>query len=172
MRLLSRLIGAKEQRPARTVADTGTIRVMAVAGLAYDAGLVDRLKNEHRELARLFMEIKAAASAGQFSKLTVLLLHLKLAFQTHIMLENVKLYAYVQQRCAHDAETLAFIAAGHREADEIARAVKKFVKTYANAQFGHDTIAPFLAELDHIIALVLRRMELEENRLYALYQQA
>jgi iron-sulfur cluster repair protein YtfE (RIC family) len=139
-------------------------------GIPYDSQLVNKLKDDHQELVRIFTDIKQTAQDGQFNRLPGLLNNLKLAFQTHIMLENVKFYVYVQQHCSHDSETSNFISDVRKEMDDIARTVVRFVKLYSSAPLSKDTVGIFNAELDQIGAVLLQRVELEETRLYALYQ--
>jgi regulator of sigma D len=170
MGFLSRLIGSDERHNEIAVQPASTKLATDGGGIRYDAQLVSRLKEDHQELVRIYAAIKSAARAGHFNELPALLTKLKLDFQTHIMLENVKFYVYVQQHCAQDTETSVFISDVRKEMDDIARTVVKFVKTYASANLGQDTIMAFNAELEQIGTVLLQRVALEETRLYALYQ--
>lgn len=166
MGFLSRLIGAEENHRDVAAQAAG----IKGGGIPYDGGLVEKLKDDHQELVRIFTAIKTAAQEGHYSQIPLLLSNLKLAFQTHIMLENVKFYVYVQQHFAEDTDTAVFIGDVRKEMDDIARTVVKFVKTYSSTRLGRDTAAEFNAELEQIGAVLLQRVQLEENRLYALYQ--
>lgn len=138
--------------------------------MAYDPDLIAHLKEEHRELVTAFTAIKMAASECRFQELPVLLLALKQTFQTHIMQENVKLYVYVQRCCALDAVTSDFVFELRRDMNGIARTLVKFVNAHTATVPTFDTIGMFKAELDLICSLLLRRVRLEENRLYTLYK--
>ncbi len=164
MGLISRLLGNEEMKSTRS------LKPAAPAGdIAYDAGLVDKLKADHRELVRIYTAIKRAAAENRFADLHDLLAQFKVNFQLHIAAENVKFYVYVQQH-AQDAETSAFIADVRREMNDIARAVLKFVDAYMSAPPTPVTVTDFAAELDQIGAVLVQRVEKEENRLYSLYQ--
>ncbi|HEY5993839.1 MAG TPA: hemerythrin domain-containing protein [Gallionellaceae bacterium] len=168
MGLLARIIGnetGRDDTARRTSPDKST-------GIAYDAGLVDRLKKDHQDLVVIYTAIKTAANEGRFHELPGLLTNLKLAFQTHVMQENVKFYVYVQQHYSHDADTANFIFDVRKEMEGIARALIKFVNTHSTILPTRETVANFQAELDHIGAVLMMRVQLEENRLYSLYQPA
>ncbi len=169
MGFLSRLIGGKQgvteiiaHGPALTVPKN-------TVGIAYDARLVARLKEEHQELVSIFTAIKMTATEGRFHRLPELLADLKLAFQAHIMLENIKFYSYVQHHFALDEDTLSFVSEVRREMDSIARSVVKFVNTHTATVPTHETVSLFKTELEQIGVALLCRVQLEENRLYTLY---
>ena len=169
MGFISRLFGGEEKLNEAVMQAAQLKSGGAKGGIAYDAVLVDRLKEDHQELVRIFTAIKTAAGEGRFNQLPELLSGFKLAFQTHVMLENVKFYVYLQQHCAQDTETSSFVSEVRKEMDGIARAVVKFVNTHTATVHTHDTVAGFNAELDNIGAVLLRRVQLEESRLYSLY---
>ncbi len=167
MSILSRLLGGnhdelKSTRSVKPAAPTG--------GIAYDGGLVGRLKQDHQELVRIYTAIKTAAAQNRYGDLHDLLADFKLTFQTHIAMENVRFYVYVQQRMAQDTETSNFIAEVRREMNDIARAVMKFVDAYMSAPPTPATVTSFTSELDQIGAVLVQRVDKEENRLYSLYQ--
>ncbi len=141
-----------------------------LGGIAYDAGLVARLEEEHQELVEMFISIKTAAAEGHFHLLPEMLASLKLAFQAHIMLENVKFYVYVQHYFALDEDTLSFVSEVRKEMDGIARSVVKFVNTHTATVPTRETVSLFKVELDQIGVALLWRVQLEESRLYCLYQ--
>lgn len=139
-------------------------------GIEYDTGLVDKLKEDHRELVRIYTAIKTAATENRYGDIHDLLSNFKLTFQTHLAVENVRFYVYVQQHMALDADTSNFIADVRKEMNGIARAVLKFVDTYMVAPPTPVTITSFHTELDQIGPVLIQRVQLEESRLYSLYQ--
>ena len=166
MRFFDKLVGGENKvRESVKAATTSGI-------ISYDAKLVDKLKEDHQELIRLYTAIKQSAADGRFNELPDLLSDFKMLLQNHFALENVRFYVYVQQRWIHDAETSEFIAELRKEMNNIARAVMKFVETYIAAQPTYDTVATFNAELDQIGAALTKRVQLEESHLYSLYQPA
>jgi len=165
MGLLSRLMGNEENKNTRSLKPAAS-----TAGIAYDPGLVARLKGDHRELVRIYTAIKSAAASNRFGELHDLLAQFKLTFQLHIAMENVKFYVYVQQRMAADSDASNFIAEVRREMNDIARAVLKFVDGYMSIPPTPVTVTAFIAELDRIGSVLVQRVEKEETRLYLLYQ--
>lgn len=138
--------------------------------ISFDPQLVVRLKDDHRELLRLFREISAAAQSGEFEDIASKLAEFKLAFQTHIMVENVKFYVYLQQYLANEPDLTTFLAEVRREMDGIARVLVKFVQTYtATPNTVRERSAAFLQELAGIGTVLTKRVQLEESRLYTLY---
>lgn len=170
MGFFSRLFadGAEENG---TVQVAGLMPDAATPGIVYDAGLVNRLQTDHQELVRIFTEIKMAANEGRFHQLPKLLATFKVAFQTHVMLENVRFYVYVQQHFARDTVTSNFISEVRKDMEGIARAVVKFVNKHSATKPTPDTVESFNDELDNIGIVLVRRVQLEESRLYSLYQR-
>jgi regulator of sigma D len=165
MGLISKLLGSNEDKNTRSIKplDPST-------GIAYDPELVNALKSDHQELVSIYSTIKSAAAASRYDDIHDLLSNFKLTFQTHIAVENVRFYVYVQQHAALDADTSNFIADVRKEMNSIARAVMKFVETYMNTPPTPATVTGFNTELDQIGSVLVQRVKLEESRLYSLYQ--
>lgn len=140
------------------------------AGISYDVLLIDKLKEDHQELVKLFTAIKSAATEGHFAEIQKILHEFKLALQTHLAVENVRFYVYVQQIYANDVDTSDFISGLRTEMNGIARVVMKFTEKHGAVPLTHATVAGFLAELDEIGAVLVKRVQLEESRLYSLYR--
>lgn len=150
---------------------TESIRPAAAnGGIEYDPDLVNKLKADHQELVRIYTAIKTAATEHRYGDIHDLLSDFKLTFQTHLAVENVRFYVYVQQHMALDADTSNFIADVRKEMNNIARAVLKFVDTYMKEPPTPVSATDFNAELDGIGPVLIQRVQLEESRLYSLYQ--
>lgn len=169
MGIFSKLFGGDEKHrvPAAT---TGQRTEGAAGGIAYDAELVGRLKEEHQELVKIFTAIKTSAAENRYNHLPDLLASFKHSFLHHVSQENVKFYVYMQQHCALNADTLNFIFGVRKEMNDIARSVMKFIDAYITAAPSPGTVANFSAELDQIGAVLIKRVQMEESRLYPLYQ--
>lgn len=170
MGFFSRLIASEEEtafptaKPRRLAAD------WVAHGVAYDPGLVDKLKLEHQELARLYAAIQAAAAEERFQQISRLLFGLKLVLQKHIMLENVNFYVYLEQNCEPDSDIPPLVSELRREMDGIARLVVKFVNAHTLHVPTSGTVDRFTAELEQIGNVLFSRMQMEEEHLYAIYQ--
>jgi regulator of sigma D len=164
MGLFSFLFGGSEKETEASNETTPRV------GISYDPMLIDKLKEDHQELVRLFTAIKKAAAEGKFKEIPHILSEFKLALQTHLAVENVRFYVYVQQLYANDLDTSDFITGLRSEMNGIARAVMKFTEKYSAVQLTHSTVSNFNSELDEIGAVLTKRVGLEESRLYSLYR--
>ncbi len=171
---LSRLfgMGGKDEASAKAAKLQSAIKTAPRALINFDDGLIDKLKIDHAELLRLHGELKFVSEHGDFSALPDLLKSFRLALQTHVMVENVKFYAYLQQHFAKDADLMAYISDVKREMDSIARAVVKFTNNYASQRLTPGKAAEFRKELDDIGGTLVKRVGLEETKLYTLYMQS
>lgn len=162
MGLFSFLFGSK-----KTEENTET---MPRVGISYDASLIQKLKEDHQELVKLFAAIKSAAAEGKFNDVPKILSEFKLALQTHLAMENVRFYVYVQQLYANDVDTSDFITGLRSEMNGIARVVMKFTEKYSAVLLNQANAASFNVELEEIGAVLVKRVQLEETRLYSLYR--
>lgn len=165
MGLISRLVGAKEIKSTRSLK-----AAVPSGGIAYDAGLVDKLKDDHKDLIRIFSAMQAAVREVRFGDIPHLLSQFKHDLQLHLAAENVRFYVYVQQHVAQGTETAEFIARVRREMNDIARDVMKFIDANMAEPPTNATVVKFGAELEQIGAVLVRRVEKEESQLYSLYQ--
>jgi regulator of sigma D len=169
MGLFSDLMGEKDGQHARTGKATPAQRP-GQSGIAYDEGLVDALKDEHQQLLHAFGAIRRAGMEGKFAHTAELLDQFRLGLLNHIALENVRFYVYMQNHPELDAPAKDFIAGVRKEMNVIARTVAKFVDTYLAEPLSHHTVFRFHEELDEIGAVLAKRIDLEETRLYSLYR--
>lgn len=173
MGFISRLIGVGRKSKGAALAQKSKPEPDWIVGSTdYDPELVDQLKVEHQELLHIFNVIESAAAAGKFHQLPGLLATLKMVFQTHIMLENVKFYAYLQHRMGDDPDIANFLIEVRKDMDGIARSLVQFVNTHSATLPTSETAARFSRELDEIGTMLLWRVKLEESRVYSLYQPA
>ncbi len=174
-RFLSRLFGGNaDGNTARAaaakssgLASSGLDQPLAL--ISYDAELISKLKTDHAELFRLFGELKSAADRGECSLVPDLLRTFRLTLQTHLMLENVKFYAYLRQTIGTNSQQDNFVVDVKKEMDGIARVVVGFTKTYGTEAVVAEKLEAFKHELEGIGAVLTKRVQLEESRLYTLY---
>lgn len=139
-------------------------------GITYDPELLGKLKVEHQELVHIFTAIKTAATECHFYLLPDLFARFKHEFLNHVGQENVKIYVYIQQHWQMDEETLSFVSGVRKEMNEIARMVMKFIDRHIAAAPTPVSVISFNAELDEVGTALLKRVEMEESRLYSLYR--
>lgn len=175
MGFFSSLFGNKKKKaetPAAVAAPkkVATQKDAAQKNISYDSELVSKLKEDHQLLFKLYATLKGVSDRGDYLAIPALLAELKLAFQTHVMLENVKFYVYLQQHLAGEEDVSSFLADVRKEMDGIARALMKFIVIYsAPGGLAPNRIELFKTELAAIGGVLAKRVELEESRLYTLY---
>jgi regulator of sigma D len=138
-------------------------------GISFDPQLVNKLEDDHQELIEIFTEIKAAASVGHFRRIPTKLSEFKQSLQEHIAIENVRLYVYLQQHYAQDGEVSDFVNGLRAEMHGIARAAVRFAEKYTETPPVAATSSNFILGLDEIGEVLVKRVHLEETRLYSLY---
>lgn len=141
----------------------GTIR--------FDPELIGKLKDDHQELFRIYRDLVTSKDRGDFKPVPELLKNFKFMLQTHLMVENVRFYVYLQQQFSTDADVTGFVADVRKEMDGIARTAVRFVNTYSVPTYTPELKASFAQELSAIGNVLTRRVAMEESRLYTLYQQ-
>jgi iron-sulfur cluster repair protein YtfE (RIC family) len=145
--------------------------IRARVGISFDPQLINKLEDDHQELIEIFTEIKAAASVGHFRRIPTKLSEFKNALQEHIALENVRLYVFIQQNYAQNEDVSDFVNGLRAEMNGIARAAVKFAEKYTKTPPDAATSSNFIFGLDEIGAVLVKRVQLEETRLYSLYLQ-
>ncbi len=167
----SDLFSAMEEggAPATAATPRQAAETASDSRIPFDDKLIGKLKTDHAELLRLFGEIRAFAECGYLAVLPELLTLFRLTLETHLMLENVRFYAYLQQNFAKDADLMTFLSDVKKEMDSVAHEVMGFTNTYASQCLEPGGAVAFRRELDDIGDVLISRVELEETRLYSLY---
>lgn len=170
MSFFKRLFGGKKSTHVPLAESVGAPQEGGRKKIAYDPELVQKLTDDHKALFQLYTDICNASNNGKYAIIPELLADLKLAFQTHVMLENVKFYVYLQQHIADDSEMASFLSDIRKEMDGIARTLVRFVSTYSNINnFNEEKIDSFKKELAVIGNVLTKRVKVEEKKLYTLY---
>lgn len=138
--------------------------------ISFDHELVGKLKEDHAELFVIFNKIGAAAKRDDFRLIPQLLRDFKLMLQTHLMVENERFYVYLQQNLGTDEDALSFVKDVRKEIDGIARAAVTFTNKYSTTAFAPEVKNAFSTELGAIGAVLVKRIAMEESRLYSLHQ--
>ena len=155
---------------AKRVAAKKRVVTSKKKGIAYDDGLIDNLEKDHELLVELFGKIwKNGFEAGDFETLATHISEFKTLFQSHLLKENVKFYAYLEQSMRHDSHSLGVVREFRRDMNDIANAVISFCKKYERPEFTKAAQESFKEEYQGIGQALVRRVQLEERDLYSLY---
>lgn len=139
-------------------------------GVSFDASLISNLEKDHELLVEIFGKIwKNGYEEENFDALAAHLKEFKAMFQSHLLKENVKFYAYLEQSIKEDAHTLSVVREFRRDMNDIANAVISFCKKYERPEYTKVAVDSFVKEYQGIGQALVRRVQLEERDLYSLY---
>jgi len=139
-------------------------------GVAYDNSLIENLEKDHESLVEIFGKIwKDGYEAEDYDMLSRHLAEFKTLFQSHLLKENVKFYAYLEQSIKNDKHSLGVVREFRRDMNGIASAVIGFCKKYSRPEFTQTSREEFKNEYKDIGKALVRRVQLEERDLYSLY---
>lgn len=139
------------------------------SGITYDQSLVPKLKDDHHELLSMFGKVTQIAVDKRYEEIPALLKKFKFALQTHLIAENVRFYAYVQQNLAEDSDASSLVADLRKEMNGIATAAIQFINRYEIAVFTPEVADTFRKDLAGIGDVLVQRINTEESSLYTLY---
>lgn len=131
--------------------------------------LIPHLKDDHAGLLKLYGGIEGMAKGGKYAGIGPALKLFKSKFDLHVLTENVKFYCYLEEKFGRRPGALKTIKDFRGEMNAIARGVVNFVRKWSESGVKADTGAAFLAELGQVGALLVQRVQREENELYTLY---
>jgi len=154
----------------KTVAPAQEKRVAPGTNIAFDPGLVAKLKSDHRHLLDTYSHIQTAANTGKYASLPELFTDFQSQLLDHLLTEKVKLYIFLSHQFEADDVTLQIVRDFQREMDGIAKAGLDFVRKYRTTLVDNATVETFQRELEGIGAAVSKRMQREEEVLYPLYR--
>lgn len=137
--------------------------------LPYYPDLVEELLAEHEAVNALEQRLRRAYMRQDWPRVAKRLRELGTLLRGHILKENVRLYAYLQQVTENEAD-VETIKHFRRGAKVLSEALLAFFERYENIdQLPPQQAAAFLADLDVISQAVHARMQSEEQQLYPLY---
>lgn len=141
--------------------------------ISYDPTLINALKKDHHTLVDIFQRTWSEGYERQdYRQLAHLLTLFKSTFQAHLIKENVRFYVYLEQTLAEDVHTLQIVKDFRTDMNEIANAVVQFCKRYTHEAYTAEMVRDFKRDYQKIGEALTRRVTLEEQELYTLYQPA
>ncbi|SDZ92103.1 hemerythrin domain-containing protein [Microbulbifer marinus] len=171
IRFISGMFGSDSTVDEEKYTRSGYSGTNAGRTISYDPSLINALKKDHYTLIDIFQRIWSEGYEKQdFRQLSQLLTQFKSGFQAHLIKENVRFYVYLEQALAGDAHTLQIVKDFRTDMNEIANAVVQFCKRYTHEAFTQEMNRDFKRDYQKIGEALTRRVTLEENELYTLYQ--
>ena len=150
--------------------DSGVTDVKQV-NLNYNSKLVSMLESDHRKLFELYGElIEIFNLDNNFRNVNAKLIEFKMALEIHLMVEDTQLYGYLEQKYADNQMVTGFIKDVQNEMKLIAETAILFIRKYADVRMYNENKNNFIRDLEGIGKVLTKRIEMEESRLYTLYQ--
>lgn len=137
--------------------------------IRYSPELVERLVRDHRLMLERFGAIREAAHAGRFDEVVPLLERFRVDLHAHLLVENVRLYVYLEHTLADDPVSHALMHEFRHDMDEIGKKVIAFLARYVRLGEDPTLAASFAADLERVGAVLVDRIQREEDTLYPLY---
>lgn len=137
--------------------------------IAYYPDLITRFNGCHVSLRKVFGAIKANAMNNRFADAHKSLQSFRRILTDHLLEENIKLYAYLARCMVHDPDNMSLVRDMKAEMAQIGTTVMRFLNSYTKAGITPFNKIQFLRELDDVGAVLVDRMEREEQTLYTIY---
>lgn len=137
----------------------------------YDPELIDKLSMDHQELLGLYVTIREAFEHGEYDKVARGLEDFRAGLQAHLLMENVKLYIYLDYAFKNDETNFELIRGFRKDMDGIAKVALKFIDKYISIGVDPELAPSFAEDFTTIGAVLTKRIEREESTLYPLYMQ-
>jgi hypothetical protein len=138
----------------------------------YDDALIGMLENDHAQLFKLYHNIQDQFNDdNEFHKVRPLLHDFKLALEIHLMVENSKLYRYIRDKNRDNTQVIEFVNTSESEMRLLGDEIFQFFDKYMTQDEYIQSIEQFLSDLSQIGTKLIRRIVVEESKLYTLYQK-
>ena len=153
----------------RTPLDTASVRAGLHCTASHDMALVKALKSDHRKILTLHACIGRLAAERRYLEIPAQLVALRTHLETHILTENVRLYAFLEHLYQGDAGRLDELAKYRTDTNAVLLVVLKFTKHHRRTTFDESRWLAFADEHRRVGAMLARLVTREENGLYQLY---
>jgi regulator of sigma D len=167
MAIFSWLFGKKDEAKQETIVKP----VVSDNSIRFRPELVEKLINEHREIVIIYREMKDLFDTKDYGRIGTKVNEFKRKLQSHVIVENVQFYTYLENKLRNDPTNLEFIREVRKEMNGIAHAVVQFSRKYENVGFSDQIVEEFAEDLEEIGDVLTQRVEMEESQLYSLYEQ-
>lgn len=140
--------------------------------MKYDPNLIDKFKNDHKEIVGLYTSVDLAARQGNFDMALSLLQEFHKAIAKHVALEKIKFYIYVEFIFSQKKKDLSSLKKIRIDMENISSEVSKFSKKYILEGLTQlSSQNQFIKDFEEIGVILTQRVKMEEKDLYPLYIQ-
>jgi len=135
--------------------------------LPFDPQLVASLKNEHNAVLQIFNKIQHAMQVKDYGKIKPLFMDFKTGLTSHLLKENTRFYPFLEKRLDGDNKDL--MVEMRKDMSGIGKTVMEFLRKYTEGGVSQIRADVLQKELNELGAILMKRIEQEENDLYPLY---
>ncbi|MBA1146932.1 hemerythrin domain-containing protein [Ectothiorhodospiraceae bacterium WFHF3C12] len=139
-------------------------------GNDYDAELIHTLQTDHQELLSLFGKMGRRLQSGDYAPIKSDLTLFKTRLESHLLTENYRLYAYLEDRLSSDPENSELMRDFRKEMREIAKDVMGFIRTYTSSGVNEGNVQEFERAYKQVGERLKQRIAQEERNLYPMYR--
>ncbi len=165
-------IAPGDERPRFAPASASLKPAAPTQEMRYFAGLIDKLKRDHQALITSFLSVQAKFRAGDITSSSIELNRFRVAINSHLTMEGVRLYAYLERELARDQANQALVHDFREEMDGIGQSVLGFLAKYAELARNPALAESFGRDLEAVGKVLTQRIQREEAVLYPLYSRS
>lgn len=131
--------------------------------------LIANLRDQHRELLRLFADLELASERDDAKTCRWALDRFAEALESHLTVENRHLYGYLSRRNHSDPDTAQRIETMSTDMMHVGRILHRFISAYSRTAMTPARIVELRRDLRAIGEVLAHRIHEEETVLYPLY---
>lgn len=137
----------------------------------FNEKLIEDFKNDHVEILGFFTQLEESFNADRnaHKKIKELLNDLKVALEIHVMVEDNKLYTFLQDKYGTDETHKAFVEDIQSGMMNITKDAILLNRKYSDRGSYDNNLDNFVNDIQNIHDLLAKRFKMEEDRLYSLY---
>lgn len=136
----------------------------------YSATLVPELKGDHVELLQMYTGVAELLKQARYHEIAASLVAFKAKLDMHLLHENLRFYCYLEEQLIGSPDDVATVRDFRVEMNAIARGVVNFVRQYQTSGVTFANHKTFETDFQKVGALLVSRIEREEQHLYILYR--
>ena len=146
------------------------VKTIKKESLSYNKDLIGLLESDHKKILELYGAMKKQFQENnEYKEMLHRINDFKLALEIHLMVEDTQLYGYLAKKNEGNDMMNSFVVDVQNEMKSIAEEVILFIRKYTDYRMYHENKSSFLNDLEAIGSVLVKRVEMEESRLYTLY---
>jgi hypothetical protein len=142
------------------------------AQISYNPNLIAKLKRDNQELIAIHTLIHEAVASSRFTLAADNLIVFQRVFRSHVLVENVQFYFYLEKLLKNHAEEKSYVHSLRKDMNVFVNEVSIFCDKWITHPVTALTQNAFIAELQDIGVALTSRIELEESTLYTFYVES